>query len=136
MEELIVRVNYVFTNRRVSKSQHMGKDTLNRAIAKLCGIEPGRKKQPPMLKKQPPNVMGDIEYFTVHDLLRTSRSLLCHYTRFSLPAIRYLSLQLLAPFGNISRYIPPPSASLYDFSFGLAESICRTVSFIWGHPVD
>jgi hypothetical protein len=25
---------------------------------------------------------------------------------------------------------------LYDFSFGLAESICRTVSFIWGHPVD
>lgn len=69
MEELIVRVNYVFTNRRVSKSQHMGKDTLNRAIAKLCGIEPGRKKQPP-------NVMGDIEYFTVHNLLRTSRSLL------------------------------------------------------------
>jgi len=125
LEELIVRVNYVFTNRRVSKSQHMGKDTLNRAIAKLCGIEPGRKKQPP-------NVMGDIEYFTVHDLLRTSRSLLCHYTRFSLPAIRYLSLQLLAPFGNISRYIPPPSASLYDFSFGLAESICRAVSFIWG----
>jgi hypothetical protein len=25
---------------------------------------------------------------------------------------------------------------LYDFSFGLAESICRAVSFIWGHPVD
>ena len=125
LEELIVRVNYVFTNRRVSKSQHVRKDTLNRAIAKLCGIEPGRKKQPP-------NVMGDIEYFTVHDLLRTSRSLLCHYTRFSLPAIRYLSLQLLAPFGNISRYIPPQSAGLYDFSFGLAESICRAVSFIWG----
>lgn len=51
MEELIVRVNYVFTNRRVSKSQHMGKDTFNRAIAKLCGIEPGRKKQPPNVEE-------------------------------------------------------------------------------------
>lgn len=72
LEELKVRAwdsPYVFPNRRVSKSMHMGKDTLNRAIAKLFGIEPGRKKQPP-------NVMGDIEYFTVHDLRRTSRSLL------------------------------------------------------------
>ena len=72
LEELRVRASgspYVFPNRRVSRSQHMGKNTINRAIAKLFGIEPGRKKQPP-------NVMDDMEYFTVHDLRRTSRSLL------------------------------------------------------------
>lgn len=72
LEELKVRAldsPYVFPNRRVSRSQHMGKNTINRAIAKLFGIEPGRKKQPP-------NVMDDMEYFTVHDLRRTSRSLL------------------------------------------------------------
>ena len=47
LEELKVRAwdsPYVFPNRRTSKKQHMGKDTLNRAIAKLFGIEPGRKK--------------------------------------------------------------------------------------------
>ncbi|WP_428983497.1 tyrosine-type recombinase/integrase [Pantoea agglomerans] len=72
LEELKVRAwnsPYVLPNHRVSKSQHMGKDTLNRALAKLFGVELSRKKQPP-------NVMGSIEYFTVHDLRRTSRSLL------------------------------------------------------------
>lgn len=72
LEELKVRAwdsPYVFPNHLVSKSQHMGKDTLNRALAKLFSIEPSRKKQPP-------NVMGSIEYFTVHDLRRPSRSLL------------------------------------------------------------
>lgn len=71
MEELIFRVNYVFTSRRVSKSQHMRKDTINRGIEKLLGIEHGRKKQPP-------NIMGNIEYFIVHDLRRTSRNLLTY----------------------------------------------------------
>jgi integrase len=47
----------------------MGKDTLNRAIAKLFGREPGRKLQPE-------NMMGDVAPFTVHDLRRTCRSLL------------------------------------------------------------
>ncbi|WP_231564402.1 hypothetical protein [Enterobacter sp. Bisph1] len=47
----------------------MGKDTLNRAIAKLFGQEPGKKIQPP-------NKMENLEYFTVHDLRRTCRSLL------------------------------------------------------------
>ena len=61
--------DYVFPSRRRSKSPHMGKDTLNRAISKLFGIEPGRAKKPP-------HVMGDIEHFTVHDLRRTCRSLL------------------------------------------------------------
>lgn len=72
LEELKVRAfgsDYIFPNRRSSKNLHMGKDTLNRAIAKLFGVEPGKKKQPP-------NVMGNIEYFTVHDLRRTCRSLL------------------------------------------------------------
>lgn len=70
--ELKVRAcgsEYVFPNRRVSKTPHMGKDTLNRAIAKLFGQEPGKKIQPP-------NKMKNLEYFTVHDLRRTCRSLL------------------------------------------------------------
>jgi len=46
----------------------MGPDTLNRAISKLFGRETGRKKQPP-------NKMGGVEHFTVHDLRRTFRSL-------------------------------------------------------------
>ncbi|WP_168426717.1 tyrosine-type recombinase/integrase [Erwinia amylovora] len=70
--ELKVRAcgsEYVFPNRRVSKSLHMGKDTLNRAIVKLFGQEPGKKIQPP-------NKMENLEYFTIHDLRRTCRSLL------------------------------------------------------------
>lgn len=72
LNELKVRAcgsDYVFPNRRVSKKAHMGKDTLNRAIAKLFGQEPGKKVKPL-------NKMGNLEYFTVHDLRRTCRSLL------------------------------------------------------------
>ncbi|MBZ9539609.1 tyrosine-type recombinase/integrase [Modicisalibacter tunisiensis] len=72
LQELQVRAcgsEYVFPNRRTGKSLHMGKDTLNRAIAKLFGREPGKKQQPK-------NRMGDLEPFTVHDLRRTCRSLL------------------------------------------------------------
>ncbi|WP_260579452.1 hypothetical protein [Vreelandella populi] len=39
----------------------MGKDMLNRAIAKLFGKEAGKKEQPK-------NRMGDLTEFTVHDL--------------------------------------------------------------------
>jgi len=46
----------------------MGPDTLNRTITKLFGHEAGKKK--------PPNVMGDMPHFTVHDLRRTYRTLL------------------------------------------------------------
>ena len=60
---------YVFPNRRSSKNPHMGADTLNRAITKLFGHEAGKKKQPP-------NKMGDIKHFSVHDLRRTCRTLL------------------------------------------------------------
>lgn len=72
LEELQIRAcgsQYVFPSRRSSKQPHMGKDTLNRAIAKLFGKEPGKKQQPE-------NKMGDIAEFTVHDLRRTCRSLL------------------------------------------------------------
>lgn len=72
LEELKIRAcgsDYVFPNRRSSTRAHMGKDTLNRAIAKLFGKEPGKKPQPE-------NRMGDIAEFTVHDLRRTCRSLL------------------------------------------------------------
>ncbi|EPW8047208.1 tyrosine-type recombinase/integrase [Vibrio sp. Vb1026] len=72
LEELKVRSlgsEYVFPSRRSSKNPHMGPDTLNRAITKLFGHEPGKKKQPP-------NLMGDMPRFTVHDLRRTCRTLL------------------------------------------------------------
>ena len=72
LEELKIRAcssDYVFPNRRTSKQPYMGKDTLNRAISKLFGREPGRKPQPE-------NKMGEIAEFTVHDLRRTCRSLL------------------------------------------------------------
>ena len=72
LNELKVRAfgsDYVFPNRRSSNMPHMGKDTLNRAISKLFGREPGRAVQPE-------NKMEDLEHFTVHDLRRTCRSLL------------------------------------------------------------
>ena len=72
LNELRVRAfgsAYVFPNRRSSKMPHMGKDTLNRAISKLFGREPGKAVKPE-------NKMGDFEHFTVHDLRRTCRSLL------------------------------------------------------------
>lgn len=74
LEELEVRAcgsEYVFPSRRASKKPHMGADTLNRAITKLFGHEAGKKKQPP-------NLMGDMSHFTVHDLRRTCRSLLAY----------------------------------------------------------
>ncbi|WP_417421925.1 tyrosine-type recombinase/integrase [Halomonas sp.] len=72
LDELQIRAcgsPYVFPSRRISKQPHMGKDTLNRAIAKLFGKEPGKKQQSE-------NKMGELTEFTVHDLRRTCRSLL------------------------------------------------------------
>lgn len=72
LKELEIRAAgspYVFPNRRSSKNPHMGPDTLNRAITKLFGHEPGKKIQPP-------NKMGDIQHFSVHDLRRTCRTML------------------------------------------------------------
>lgn len=100
LKELKIRAfgsPYVFPNRRVSQFQHMGKDTLNRAIAKLFGIEPGRKKKPK-------NVMGDVEYFTVHDLRRTSRSLLASLAVPPHVAERCLNHKLKGVEGIYDRY--------------------------------
>ncbi len=100
LEELKVRAfdsPFILPNRRVSKSQHMGKDTLNRAIAKLFGIEPGKTKQSP-------NLMGDIEYFTVHDLRRTSRSLLASLSVPPHVAERCLNHKLKGVEGIYDRY--------------------------------
>lgn len=72
LNELKIRAcgsDYVFPSRRSAKSPHMGRDTLNRAISKMFGHEAGRTKQPP-------NLMGDMDPFTVHDLRRTCRSIL------------------------------------------------------------
>lgn len=72
LEELKIRAfgsDYVFPSRRTSSRPHMGSDTLNRGISKLFGHEAGKKKQPP-------NLMGDMEHFAVHDLRRTCRTLL------------------------------------------------------------
>lgn len=75
----------------------MGSDTLNRAIAKLFGIETGRKIQPP-------NHMGDIEYFTVHDLRRTCRSLLASLSVPSHVAERCLNHKLKGVESIYDRY--------------------------------
>ena len=72
LNELKIRAcgsDYVFPNRRASKAAHMGKDTLNRAISKMFGKDPGKDIQPQ-------NLMIGIEHFTVHDLRRTCRSIL------------------------------------------------------------
>lgn len=61
--------DYVFPSRRLAIRPHMGPDTLNRAIGKMFGIETGKRANPP-------NLMGDLEYFRVHDLRRTCRTLL------------------------------------------------------------
>lgn len=89
--------DYVFPNRRESKVPHMGKDTLNRAISKLFGREPGRKIQPP-------NKMGDTKYFAVHDLRRTCRSLLAEAQVPSHVAERCLNHKLKGVEGIYDRY--------------------------------
>ncbi|MEZ8803014.1 tyrosine-type recombinase/integrase [Vibrio splendidus] len=94
---LACRSDYVFPNRRESKVPHMGKDTLNRAISKLFGREAGRKIQPP-------NKMGDIKHFAVHDLRRTCRSLLASVKVPSHVAERCLNHKLKGVEGIYDRY--------------------------------
>ncbi|WP_252107932.1 MULTISPECIES: site-specific integrase [unclassified Halomonas] len=100
LEELHTRAcgsPYVFPSRRSSKQPHMGKDTLNRAIAKLFGHEPGKKLQPE-------NRMGDLSIFTVHDLRRTCRSLLAETGVPSHVAERCLNHKLKGVEGIYDRY--------------------------------
>jgi len=100
LKELQVRAcgaDYVFPSRRRSKRPCMGKDTLNRAITKLFGHEAGKKKQPP-------NQMGDMEHFTVHDLRRTCRSLLAAQGTPGHVAERCLNHKLKGVEGIYDRY--------------------------------
>ena len=75
----------------------MGKDTLNRAITKLFGKEPGKKQQPE-------NKMGDLAEFTVHDLRRTCRSLLAELGVPGHVAERCLNHKLKGVEGIYDRY--------------------------------
>lgn len=88
---------YLFPSRRTSKNPFMSADTLNRAVSKLFGREPGKKKQPP-------NVMGDIEHFTVHDLRRTCRSLLAQLGIESVVAEKCLNHKLKGVEGIYNRH--------------------------------
>jgi integrase len=100
LKELQVRAlnsKYVFPNRRISQQPYMGADTLNRAISKLFGREPGKKKQPP-------NKMGDMPHFTVHDLRRTCRSLLAANGVSSHVAERCLNHKLKGIEGVYNQY--------------------------------
>ena len=88
---------YVFPARRISKLPHMGPDTLNRAISKLFGRESGRKVQPP-------NKMGDLKHFTIHDFRRTFRSLAAAEGVPSHVAERCLNHKLKGVEGIYDRY--------------------------------
>lgn len=100
LEELKVRScgsEYVFPSRRRSKNPYMGADTLNRAISKLFGIEPGKSTNSP-------NIMGEVEHFTVHDLRRTCRSLLSQLKTPSHIAERCLNHKLKGVEGIYDQY--------------------------------
>ena len=76
LQELKVRANsspYVFPSRRFSKRRgYISDDTLNHALTNLFGKKTGK------LKSSTGNVLGDagIEYFVIHDLRRTTRTLM------------------------------------------------------------
>lgn len=98
LKELKIRAlgsDYVFPNRRTAKRPHMGPDTLNRAIQVMFGQDKQRPTD---------NLMGDIEYFTVHDLRRTTRSLLAELGTPSHIAERCLNHKLKGVEGIYDRY--------------------------------
>ncbi|RXJ73513.1 integrase [Veronia nyctiphanis] len=100
LEELRLRARdsqYLFPARRSSKYPHVSPDTVNRAIAKLFGKEPGKSKQPP-------NRMSHIEPFHVHDLRRTFRSLAASVGIASHIAERCLNHKLKGVEGVYDRY--------------------------------
>ena len=79
--------DYILPSRRISKRPHMGSDTLNKAISKLFGKDTSKQKQPP-------NLMGNIEHFTVHDFRRTCRTMLARQGTPGHVAERYLNHKL------------------------------------------
>ncbi len=69
LQELKIRAiesDYVFPSRRRSKNPYMGSDTITTAIKYLFGQDKARPTK---------NKMEDVDYFVVHDLRRTFRTL-------------------------------------------------------------
>ena len=121
LKELEVRAcgsDYVFPNRRQGKKEHMGTDTLNRAISKLFGRDSGKKKQPA-------NLMGDMPHFTVHDLRRTCRSLLARQGTPGDVAERCLNHKLKGVEGIYNRhdYLEERREAMTKLSHTLANKI-------------
>lgn len=103
-EELYARAagsDFLFPSRRQSKRrQYISDDTLNHALAKLFGEKVDSNKNPH------PNFLGNvgIEYFTVHDLRRTCRSLLAAQGTLSHVAERCLNHKLKGIEGVYNRH--------------------------------
>lgn len=66
--------DYLFPKRKASKKPHIASDTLNDAVSSLFGVAYGNRKPGP-------NYMAStaVEYFTIHDLRRTFRTLLSKF---------------------------------------------------------
>lgn len=104
LDELKVRgfgSDYLFPNRRASKRfPHISLDTLNHAIAKLCGKKVDSKKQPL------PDLMAaaGVEEFAPHDLRRTCRTLMAEIGIPGHIAERCLNHKLKGVEGIYDRY--------------------------------
>lgn len=102
--ELFIRANgseYLFPSRRSSKRRgYISDDTLNHALAKLFGRKVDSKKEPY------PNILGEagVNYFIIHDLRRTCRSLLAENNVPSHVAERCLNHKLRGVEGIYDRY--------------------------------
>ncbi|EGU0166502.1 tyrosine-type recombinase/integrase [Vibrio parahaemolyticus] len=89
---------YVLPARKKSKRGHISSDTINRALEKLMGINNSKSK------KFYPNLMPDLEHFTIHDLRRTCRSLLSQLGVDERVAERCLNHKLKGVVGIYDRY--------------------------------
>ena len=102
--ELFIRASgseYIFPARRASKRRrYISDDTLNHALAKLFGRKVDSNKKPYA------NILGEagVDYFIVHDLRRTCRSLLAENNIPSHIAERCLNHKLRGVEGIYDRY--------------------------------
>jgi integrase len=93
--------SYLFPSRRASKRrEYISDDTINHALAKMFGKKVDSKKKPH------DNLMAteNIEYFTVHDLRRTFRSLLSSIRVDSYTAERCLNHKIGGTAGVYDQY--------------------------------
>ncbi|MDC9527767.1 tyrosine-type recombinase/integrase [Pseudoalteromonas sp. Angola-30] len=103
-EELKIRScgsDYLFPSRRASKRRaYISDDTLNHALAKIFGRKVDSKKKPY------PNILGSkgIEYFVIHDLRRSCRSLLAQLGVPDNVAERCLNHKIKGVEGVYNRY--------------------------------